>query len=130
MARLDPVLEYAESDFENAVARYLAFLRIPSISTDPAYKDEVRRAGKWLEDEFQSLGFEATLHETPGHPILLAYHEGATPEAPHLLYYGHYDVQPPEPLELWDSPPFEPATVDGPHGKRVVARGAVDDKAR
>jgi len=130
MARLDPVLEYAESDFGNAVSRYLAFLRIPSISTDPAYKDEVRRAGKYLDDEFRSLGFEATLHETAGHPILLAYHEGEAPGAPHLLYYGHYDVQPPEPLELWDSPPFEPAIVDGPHGKRVVARGAVDDKGQ
>jgi acetylornithine deacetylase/succinyl-diaminopimelate desuccinylase-like protein len=130
MARLDPVLEYAESDFGNAVCRYLAFLRIPSISTDPAYKDEVRRAGKWLEDEFLSLGFEAALHETPGHPILLAHHEGTEPGAPHLLYYGHHDVQPPEPLELWESPPFEPAIVDGPHGKRVVARGAVDDKGQ
>ena len=130
MARLDPVLEYAESDFGNAVSRYLAFLRIPSISTDPAYKDEVRRAGKCLEDEFRSLGFEATLHETAGHPILLAHHEGEASGAPHLLYYGQYDVQPPEPLELWDSPPFEPAIVDGPHGKRVVARGAVDDKGQ
>ncbi len=130
MARLDPVLEYAENDFENAVARYLAFLRIPSISTDPAYKDEVRRAGRWLEDEFRSLGFDVELCETPGHPILLAHHDGVSRAAPHLLYYGHYDVQPPEPLELWESPPFEPAIVDGPHGKRVVARGAVDDKGQ
>ncbi len=130
MARLEPVLEHAESDFENAVSRYLEFLRIPSISTDPAYRDEVRRAGAWLTDELRSLGFEATLHETPGHPILLAHHKGSTPDAPHLLYYGHYDVQPPEPLDLWESPPFEPAIVDGPHGKRVVARGAVDDKGQ
>ncbi len=130
MSKLDPVLEHAESDFETTVSRYLEFLRIPSISTDPAYKDEVRRAGTWLQAQLRSLGFEATLHETPGHPILLAHHEGATPDAPHLLYYGHYDVQPPEPLELWDSPPFEPAIVDGPHGKRVVARGAVDDKGQ
>ena len=130
MAKLEPVLQYAESDFDNAVSRYLSFLRIPSISTDPAYKDEVRRAGAWLQGELRSLGFEAALHETPGHPVLLAHHEGATPDAPRLLYYGHYDVQPPEPLDLWDSPPFEPAIVDGPHGKRVVARGAVDDKGQ
>ena len=130
MARVEPVLEHAASDFENAVSRYLEFLRIPSVSTDPAYKDEVRRAGAWLEDQFRSLGFEATLHETPGHPILLAHHEGAAADAPHLLYYGHFDVQPPEPLELWESPPFEPAIVEGPHGKRVVARGAVDDKGQ
>ncbi len=130
MAKLEPVLAYAERDFENALSRYLEFLRIPSISTDPAYKEQVRQAGVWLEDQFRGLGFDAALHETPGHPILLAYHEGPTRDAPHLLYYGHYDVQPPEPLELWDSPPFEPAIVDGPHGKRVVARGAVDDKGQ
>jgi acetylornithine deacetylase/succinyl-diaminopimelate desuccinylase-like protein len=130
MARLEPVLEHAASDFENAVSRYLEFLRIPSVSTDPTYKDEVGRAGAWLEDQLRSLGFEATLHETAGHPILLAHHEGATADVPHLLYYGHYDVQPPEPLDLWESPPFEPAIVEGPHGKRVVARGAVDDKGQ
>ncbi len=130
MARPDPVLEQAERAFDKSLSRYLAFLRIPSISTDPAYKDEVKRAGAWLQTELSCLGFEAKLHETPGHPILLAHHEGATPDAPRLLYYGHYDVQPPEPLELWESPPFEPAIVDGPHGKRVVARGAVDDKGQ
>ena len=130
MNRLEPVLGRIEQDFEAALSRYLAFLRIPSVSTDPAYKDEVRRAGGWLETEFQALGFEAALHETPGHPILLAQHGAETPGAPHILYYGHYDVQPPEPLELWESPPFEPAIVDGPHGKRVVARGAVDDKGQ
>lgn len=130
MVRLAPVLDYAARDFENAVSRYLEFLRIPSVSTDPAYKDDVRRAGLWLKDQLVPLGFGTELHDTPGHPILLAHHEGETPNAPHLVYYGHYDVQPPEPLELWESPPFEPAIVDGPHGKRVVARGAVDDKGQ
>jgi acetylornithine deacetylase/succinyl-diaminopimelate desuccinylase-like protein len=130
MARLESVLERIGIDFDDSVSRYLEFLRIPSVSTDPAYKGDVRRAGAWLEDQLRSLGFEATLHETQGHPILLAHHDGAAEGAPHLLYYGHYDVQPPEPLELWDSPPFEPAVVDGPYGKRVVARGAVDDKGQ
>ncbi|MGO9543319.1 MAG: M20/M25/M40 family metallo-hydrolase [Rhodomicrobium sp.] len=130
MGKLEPVLAHIGQDFDAALARYIAFLRIPSISTDPAYKDEVRRAGAWLESEFLALGFTAALHDTPGHPILLAHHEGPGPDAPHLLYYGHYDVQPPEPLELWDSPPFEPQVVDGPHGKRIVARGAVDDKGQ
>ena len=130
MVRLAPVLDYAARDFENAVSRYLEFLRIPSVSTDPAYKDDVRRAGLWLKNQLVPLGFETELDDTPGHPILLAHHEGGTPNAPHLVYYGHYDVQPPEPLELWESPPFEPAIVDGPHGKRVVARGAVDDKGQ
>ncbi len=116
---------------DHALSRYLDFLRIPSISTAPAYKAEVRRAGEWLVAQFKELGFTATLHDTPGHPILVAHHDGpAGGSAPHLLYYGHYDVQPPEPLELWESPPFEPAIVDGPHGKRIVARGAVDDKGQ
>ncbi len=130
MAKLNSVLERVSNDFDNSLARYLEFLRIPSISADPAYKGEVRRAGAWLEDRLREIGFEAALHETPGHPIVLAHHEGETASAPHILYYGHYDVQPPEPLELWDSPPFEPAIVDGPHGKRAVARGAVDDKGQ
>ena len=130
MGKLEPVLKRIEQDFEGALSRYLAFLRIPSISTDPAYKDEVRRAGAWLESQLRAIGFDTTLHATSGHPILLAHHEAATPNAPHLLYYGHYDVQPPEPLELWETPPFEPAIVDGPHGKRVIARGAVDDKGQ
>jgi acetylornithine deacetylase/succinyl-diaminopimelate desuccinylase-like protein len=130
MAKLGPVLAQIETGFDASLARYIEFLRIPSISTDPACKDEVKRAGAWLEKEFTGLGFTAKLHDTPGHPILLAHCEGASPDAPHLLYYGHYDVQPPEPLELWDSPPFEPAIVDGPRGKRVIARGAVDDKGQ
>ncbi len=130
MAKLAPVLAHIEKDFDAALSRYIEFLRIPSVSTDPSYKDEVRRAGLWLKDQFAALGFAAELHDTPGHPILLAHCEGESPGAPHILYYGHYDVQPAEPLELWDSPPFEPAVVDGPHGKRVVARGAVDDKGQ
>jgi acetylornithine deacetylase/succinyl-diaminopimelate desuccinylase-like protein len=130
MTKLEPVLAQIESDFDAAVSRYIEFLRIPSVSTDPAYKDEVVRAGTWLADEFRALGFTAELHATKGHPILLAHYEAESADAPHLLYYGHYDVQPAEPLELWKSPPFEPAIVDGPHGKRVVARGAVDDKGQ
>ena len=130
MTKLEPVLAQIESDFGAAVSRYIEFLRIPSISTDPAYAGEVTRAGAWLWEEFQALGFTAGLYSTQGHPILLAHCEGENANAPHLLYYGHYDVQPPEPLELWESPPFEPAIVDGPHGKRVVARGAVDDKGQ
>jgi acetylornithine deacetylase/succinyl-diaminopimelate desuccinylase-like protein len=130
MSKLEPVLERIGKDFESALSRYIEFLRIPSVSTDPAYKEQVKKAGAWLENEFSSLGFTAKLHETPGHPILQAHYESAWPNAPHLLYYGHYDVQPPEPLELWETPPFEPAIIDGPHGKRVIARGAVDDKGQ
>jgi acetylornithine deacetylase/succinyl-diaminopimelate desuccinylase-like protein len=130
MLPTDPVIRHLEQDFENSVERYLALLRIPSISTDPAYRAETRRAGQSLADELATLGFESKLCDTPGHPVVVAHHPGPGGSAPHLLYYGHYDVQPPDPIELWDSPPFEPAIVAGPHGRRVVARGAVDDKGQ
>jgi acetylornithine deacetylase/succinyl-diaminopimelate desuccinylase-like protein len=130
MSKLEPVLERIGNTLESTLSRYIEFLRIPSISTDPAYKEQVARAGTWLKNEFASLGFIAKLHDTSGHPILLAHYESPGPDAPHLLYYGHYDVQPPEPLDLWETPPFQPAIVDGPHGKRIVARGAVDDKGQ
>jgi acetylornithine deacetylase/succinyl-diaminopimelate desuccinylase-like protein len=130
MASVEPVLRHLEQDFEQAVDRYLALLRIPSISTDPAYAAETRRAGQSLADELSGLGFSASLRDTPGHPVVVAHHPGPGGETPHLLYYGHYDVQPPDPLELWDSPPFEPAIVEANHGRRVVARGAVDDKGQ
>jgi acetylornithine deacetylase/succinyl-diaminopimelate desuccinylase-like protein len=131
MLPVDPVLRHLEQDFDNAVERYKALLCIPSISTDPAYKAETRRAGQSLTDELKELGFTATLHDTPGHPIVVAHYPGpAAASGPHLLYYGHYDVQPPEPLELWHSPPFEPVVVEAEHGPRMVARGAVDDKGQ
>ena len=125
-----PVLRHLEQDFDQAVARYIEFLRIPSISTDPAYAGETRRAGQWLADQLTGLGFTATLHDTPGHPVLIAHHPGPGGAVPHLLYYGHYDVQPADPLALWDHPPFEPTIIEAEHGPRVVARGAVDDKGQ
>ena len=76
------------------------------------------------------MGFEAAVQPTAGHPVVVAQHAGTGGDVPHLLFYGHYDVQPAEPIELWDHPPFEPTLVDGPHGKRVYARGAVDDKGQ
>ncbi|HVJ54666.1 MAG TPA: M20/M25/M40 family metallo-hydrolase [Aliidongia sp.] len=131
MLSVDPVLRHLEQDFDNAVERYMALLRIPSISTDPAYAAETRRAGQSLTDELAALGFKATLHDTQGHPIIVAHYPGPEgAKGPHLLYYGHYDVQPPEPLELWHSPPFEPVIVEAEHGPRMVARGAVDDKGQ
>ena len=135
MSEETSVLRHLEQDFDQAVARYVEFLRIPSISTDPAYAGETRRAGQWLADQLAGLGFSATLHETPGHPVLIAHHPGPAHDskrgsAPHLLYYGHYDVQPPEPLDLWEHPPFEPTIVQAEHGPRMVARGAVDDKGQ
>jgi len=127
---LDPVLRRLDADLEDAIGRWSDLLRIPSVSADPAYADDVRRAAQWLVDQLDELGFSTEIVETPGHPVVLAHHAGPGEDAPHLLYYGHYDVQPGDPVELWDTGPFEPTLVDGPHGRRMVCRGAVDDKGQ
>jgi len=102
----------------------LEWLAIPSVSTDPARKEDVRRAALWLEERLKALGFRTELHETPLHPILYA--ERLLEGAPTVLVYGHYDVQPPDPLELWETPPFSPTVREG----RLYARGASDDKGQ
>lgn len=113
-----------------AIERLQAFLRFPSVGTDPAHNDDTRQAGMWLVEQLREIGFEVRLRETAGQPIVLGHYKPPGISGPTLLYYGHYDVQPADPLEEWNSPPFEPTIVDGPHGKRVVARGAVDDKGQ
>ncbi len=127
------ILAEVERGLPNSIERLCDFLRIPSVSTDPAHDADTRRCADWLVTELRALGFTAESAKTIGHPMVLAHHPGAGPAAaarPRVLYYGHYDVQPADPVELWKSPPFEPVIVDGPRGKRVVARGAVDDKGQ
>lgn len=130
MTATERVLARIEADFASHQARWLDWLRIPSVSAQPAHAADCRAAAEFARRDLAELGFAAAIHETAGQPLVLAHHPGAGADVPHLLFYGHYDVQPPEPLDLWTSPPFEPAVVDGPHGKRVVARGAVDDKGQ
>ena len=130
MTMTDRVLARIDADFPAAQERWLNWLRIPSVSTQPAHAADCRRAAAFSAAELGELGFQASVRETAGHPCVVAHHPGPGGDAPHLLYYGHYDVQPVEPLELWTHPPFEPTVVDGPHGKRVYARGAVDDKGQ
>lgn len=124
------VLDHIARDREAALARWFDFLRIPSVSAQPAHAAHCEMAAEWVRDQLAGMGFDAGLRRTAGHPVVLAHHPGPRgnggPDAPHLLYYGHYDVQPADPLDLWDSQPFEPRLVDG----RVVARGAVDDKGQ
>jgi len=114
---------------DSQLARFRAelydFLRIPSISTDGDHAGDVRAAAEWLADRVREAGLTAEVIETPGHPIVLGEWRGA-PDAPTVLIYGHYDVQPPEPLDEWTSPPFEPTERDG----RVYARGSADDKGQ
>ncbi len=130
MSVTERVLARVEAEFDAYQGRWLDWLRIPSVSAQPKHAADCRAAAEFARADLASLGFTARLAETPGHPVVLAHHQGPGGNAPHLLFYGHYDVQPPEPLELWHSKPFDPVIVDGPHGKRVVARGAVDDKGQ
>jgi len=119
-------LSYATTHHDTFVDDLITFLRIPSISTDPAYAGDVRLAAQWLVDHFHALGVQhASVMDTPGHPIVFAEHS-TDPGLPTVLFYGHYDVQPPDPLVLWDSPPFEPVIRNG----ALYARGASDDKGQ
>ncbi|MDO5657151.1 MAG: M20/M25/M40 family metallo-hydrolase [Paracoccus sp. (in: a-proteobacteria)] len=125
---LDQVLDELDRGLPDALERLKEFLRIPSISTDPAYNSEVRRAAEWLRDELKGLGFEVAIHDTPGHPMVVAHSPKGDGRS--LLFYGHYDVQPVDPLELWDNPPFEPAIEDTASGAVIRGRGASDDKGQ
>jgi acetylornithine deacetylase/succinyl-diaminopimelate desuccinylase-like protein len=104
----------------------LEFLRIPSVSAQSEHDADTRRAAEWLRDRMEGAGLEAEVLETDGHPVVLGEWRGAGSDAPTVLVYGHYDVQPAEPLDLWDSPPFEPEFRDG----RLYARGSTDDKGQ
>ncbi|MFO7921803.1 MAG: M20/M25/M40 family metallo-hydrolase, partial [Nioella sp.] len=125
---LDPVLDRIDQDLDAATDRLLALLRIPSISTDPAHKADCDAAADWLVKDLESIGFAATKRATPGHPMVVAH--GGDGDGPHLLFYGHYDVQPVDPLDLWRNPPFEPAVEDTAKGKVIRGRGASDDKGQ
>ena len=122
------VLDRVDADLDAAVERLLQLLRIPSISTDPAHKGDCDTAANWLVDDLKSIGFDASKRPTPGHPMVVA-HGGQT-AGPHVMFYGHYDVQPVDPLPLWSSPPFEPALEDTPKGRVIRGLGSSDDKGQ
>lgn len=128
-AALETVLDRLDRDFDASLERLFALLRIPSVSTDPAYAAECRRAAEWAAAELRDIGFEARLVETPGQPMVVG-HRTVPGAARRVLFYGHYDVQPPDPLALWDSPPFEPRIVEGPRGPQLKGRGTSDDKGQ
>ncbi len=123
---MEAALTYANDNQDAFVEQLEEFLRIPSISTDSAHSGDVRRCARWLADHLKHIGIErAQVMESGGHPIVFAEHI-TDEDAPTVLMYGHYDVQPPDPLDLWDSPPFEPIRRDG----ILYARGACDDKGQ
>ena len=117
---------YLDANAEGARAELFDFLRIPSVSARSEHDADTRRAAEWLERALVAAGLRAEVIDTPGHPIVLGEWREAGPDRPTLLIYGHYDVQPAEPLELWTSPAFEPTVREG----RIYARGSVDDKGQ
>ncbi|MEX1182522.1 MAG: dipeptidase [Gemmatimonadota bacterium] len=123
---IDAARTHLMANRERALNELFEFLRIPSVSARTEHRDDTRAAAEWLRQKMADAGLEAGLHDTAGHPVVLGEWRGAGPAAPTVLIYGHYDVQPPDPLDLWSSPPFEPAIRDG----RIYARGSVDDKGQ
>lgn len=117
---------YLDENKQRFLDELFDLLRIPSVSADSAFKGDVRRAAEFVRDKLTAAGLDqAALHETPGHPIVYA-EKLVDPARPTVLVYGHYDVQPADPYELWQSPPFEPTL----RNERIYARGACDDKGQ
>jgi acetylornithine deacetylase/succinyl-diaminopimelate desuccinylase-like protein len=128
---LTAVLDHADANLTASRENLFDLLRIKSISAQPAHAADCVKAAEWWRDQLTGLGFDAAVRPTAGHPVVVGRLDGpADYKGPHILFYGHYDVQPVDPLSLWHSDPFDPQLVDGPRGKRYVARGAVDDKGQ
>src|SRR5213078_1380135 len=130
-AQLQPVLDRIDADFNNSLERLFALLRIKSISADPAFAADCKAAADHLARDIATLGFKSEVRTTAGHPAVVAKSKGSGTARPHVLFYGHYDVQPVDPLDLWHRPPFEPAVATHADGRKIiVARGAEDDKGQ
>ncbi len=130
---LPAVLDKIDADLDASLERLFEFLRIQSISTDPAYKDQCRAAADFVAKDLAGIGFDASVRPTQGHPIVVAKADNGAGngKAPRVLFYGHYDVQPVDPLSLWETPPFAPRIATTPDGRKIiVARGACDDKGQ
>ena len=123
------VIDYLEQNESRFVSELCEYLRFPSVSAQPKHRRDMQACAGWVVKHCRQIGLEARLCSTPGHPIVVA----KTPRVkakgrrrPHFVVYWHYDVQPPEPLDLWKSPPFEPRIADGV----LFARGASDNKGQ
>ena len=129
MSTLDAVLSRIDQDIDQSLERLFALLRIASVSTDPAFKPQCRAAAEHVASDLRSIGFDTSVRPTEGHPVVVGKSNGA--KGPRVLFYGHYDVQPVDPLDLWKTPPFEPRIETLPGGRKIiVARGACDDKGQ
>jgi acetylornithine deacetylase/succinyl-diaminopimelate desuccinylase-like protein len=128
-AALESVLAHVDDKLDESLARLQQLLRIKSISTDPAFIADCKAAAEWLASDLATEGFEAAVRPTPGHSMVVAHDRSA--EGPHVLFYGHYDVQPVDPLNLWDTDPFEPQVRTLADGTKVISgRGTSDDKGQ
>ncbi|MCA1477856.1 MULTISPECIES: M20/M25/M40 family metallo-hydrolase [Bradyrhizobium] len=128
-AQLQSVLDHIDKDFDNSLQRLFSLLRIKSISADPAFADDCKAAAEHLARDIASLGVATEVRPTAGHPAVVG--KTGAGGRPHVLFYGHYDVQPVDPLDLWHRPPFEPVVTDHADGRKIiVARGAEDDKGQ
>src|SRR3954469_16056233 len=136
MSQIDAVLERIDRDLDASLGRLFALLRIQSVSTDPAYKDSCRAAADFVAADLKSIGFATEVRPTQGHPIVVGKSGngkagGSASGKPRFLFYGHYDVQPVDPLKEWAHPPFEPRLETLPDGRKIIiARGACDDKGQ
>ena len=123
---MNPIIDFINANRDRYLAELKTYLAIPSISALPEHAGDVRRCAEWTRDELTRIGLQnVRLEETPGHPIVYGEWLGA-PGAPTMLFYGHYDVQPVDPVDLWESPPFEATVRDG----EIYARGSADDKGQ
>ena len=130
-ANLQSVLEHIDADFNNSLERLFTLLRIKSISAEPAFAGECQAAAEHLAKDLGTIGFEAKVRPTAGHPAVVGKSNGHSGAKSHVLFYGHYDVQPVDPLDLWHRLPFEPVVTDHADGRKIiVARGAEDDKGQ
>ena len=129
---LPAVLQKIDAELDQSLERLFEFLRIQSISTDPAYNKECQAAAAYVAKDLSGIGFQTSIRQTDGHPIVVGKGGGGSNgKSPRVLFYGHYDVQPVDPLDLWDTPPFTPRIATLPDGRKViVARGACDDKGQ
>lgn len=126
---LERVLSTIDENLDRSLERLFALLRIESVSTDPAYAKNCRAAAEWLSQELANIGLDASVRDTKGHPMVVAHSK--TPDAgPHVLFYGHYDVQPADPVALWETPAFDPQVKTVAGRKAIVGRGSADDKGQ
>jgi acetylornithine deacetylase/succinyl-diaminopimelate desuccinylase-like protein len=130
MTDTEGVLARIDAGLDASLERLFALLRIKSISADPHYKEDCRQAAEWCARELSEIGIPSRVRDTIGHPMVVGHYRGAGEGAPHVLFYGHYDVQPVDPVSLWERDPFDPAVVNVNGEKRIVARGSDDDKGQ